>query len=130
MVELGIIDICCEVSMMSSHLALPREGHLAQFFHIFVYLKKHQKYALLFDLSYSDVKIDTFPKHEWTKLYGDVKEAMPPDMPEHFGKEVVTSFFVDADHAGEKLTHSSRSGFIIFLQMAPIYYLIETSEYS
>ena len=49
MVELGRIDICCEVSMMSSHLALPREGHLAQVFHIFVYLKKHHNSALVFD---------------------------------------------------------------------------------
>ena len=34
-VELDRIDICCEVSMMSSHLVLPREGQLAQVFHIF-----------------------------------------------------------------------------------------------
>ena len=27
-VELGRVDVCLEVSMMSSHLALPREGHL------------------------------------------------------------------------------------------------------
>ena len=30
MVELGRLDICCEVSMMSSSLALPRTGHLEQ----------------------------------------------------------------------------------------------------
>jgi len=30
--ELGRIDICWEVSMVSSHLALPREGHRAQVF--------------------------------------------------------------------------------------------------
>ena len=64
MVELGRIDICCEVSMMSSHLALPREGHLAQVFHIFAYLKKHHNSALVFDPSYPDVNIDTFPKHD------------------------------------------------------------------
>ena len=29
-VELGRVDICCELSMLSSHLALPREGHLEQ----------------------------------------------------------------------------------------------------
>ena len=81
MVELGRIDICCEVSMMSSQLALPREGHLDQFFHIFVYLNKHYNSSLLFDLSYPDVNIDTSPKHDWTKFYGDVKEDMPPDMP-------------------------------------------------
>ena len=51
MVELGRIYICCEVSMMSSHLALPREGHLSQVFHVFAYLKKHHNYALVFDPS-------------------------------------------------------------------------------
>eukprot|EP00957_Ditylum_brightwellii_P032495 2462558-Ditylum_brightwellii.AAC.1 len=30
MVELGRIDICSEVSMMSSHLAMSREGHMAE----------------------------------------------------------------------------------------------------
>ena len=38
MVELGRIDIFCEVSMMSSQLALPREGHLDQVFHILEYI--------------------------------------------------------------------------------------------
>ena len=81
MVELGIIDICCEVSMMSSHFALTREGHLDQVFHIFTYLKKHHNYVLVFDLSYPDVNIETFPKHDWKIFYGDVKESIPPDMP-------------------------------------------------
>ena len=30
MVELGRVDICLEVSMLSSHLAMPRQGHLEQ----------------------------------------------------------------------------------------------------
>ena len=111
--------------MMSYHLALPREGHLSQVFHIFMYLKKHHNYALVFDPSYPDVNIDTFPKHDWTNLYGDVKEAMPPDILEPLGKEVVMRCFVDADHDGDKLTRHSRSDFIIFFQMAPIYYCLE-----
>ena len=82
MVELGRIGIFCEVSMMYSHLALPREGRLAQVFHISAYLKKQHNYALVFDPSYPDVNIDTFPKHDWTKSYGDVNEAVPHDMPE------------------------------------------------
>ena len=121
--------------MMYSHLALPREGHLSQVFHIFAYLKKHHKSALLFESSYPDVNIDTFPKHEWTKFYGDVKESMPPDMPEPLGKEVVMRCFVDADRVEENSTRRSCYGFIIFLQMVPIYYCskrqntVETSPY-
>ena len=83
--------------MISSHLALPREGHLEQVFHIFAYLKKHHNYALTFNPSYPDVNIYTFLNHEWTKLYGDVKEAMPPDIPEPLGKEGVIRCFVDAN---------------------------------
>ena len=35
MVELGRVDMCLEVSMLSSHLAMPRQGHLEQLFHTF-----------------------------------------------------------------------------------------------
>ena len=135
MVEIGRMDIWCEVSMISSHLALPREGHLAQVFHIFAYLKKHHNSALVFDPSYPDVNIDTFPKHDWEKFYENVKESMPPDMPETLGKDVVMRCFVDVNHAWEKLTSRSCSGFIIFLQMPPIYYCskrqntVETSTF-
>ena len=86
MVELGRLDICCEVSMMSSHLALPREGHLAQVFHIFAYLKKHHNTRLVFDPSYPEIDPNTFVHHDWTKFYGNVKEALPPDMPKPLGK--------------------------------------------
>ena len=41
MVEISRVDICLEVSMMSSHLALPREEHLEQLYHIFANLKKY-----------------------------------------------------------------------------------------
>ena len=37
-IELGRIDIAMEVSMLSSHFALPREGHLQQGYHIFGFL--------------------------------------------------------------------------------------------
>ena len=135
MVKLGRIDICCEVSMMSSQLSLPREGHLDQVFHTFMYLKKHHNSDLVFEPSYPDVNIDTFPKHDRTKLYGDVKEAMPPDMSEPLGKVLVMRCFVNDDHAGEKLKRRSRSVFIIFLQMETIYYCskrqntVETSTF-
>ena len=51
MVELGRVDVCLEVSMMSSHLALPRESHLEQVLHIFAYLKKYHNTELVYDPS-------------------------------------------------------------------------------
>ena len=50
-VELGRVDICCELSMLSSHLALPRQGHLEEVLHMFAYLKSHKKSEMVFDPS-------------------------------------------------------------------------------
>ena len=66
MVELGRVDICCEVSMMSSHLALPREGHLYELYHIFGYLKKHHNSEIVFDPSDPVVDESLFDKKDWT----------------------------------------------------------------
>ncbi|KAL3789681.1 hypothetical protein HJC23_003882 [Cyclotella cryptica] len=38
--DLGHVDVCCEVSMMFSHLALPRRRHLEELFHVFAYLQR------------------------------------------------------------------------------------------
>jgi len=46
-VELGRIDIFVEVSMLSSHNAMPRVGHLEAVYHIFAYLKKHENSTLV-----------------------------------------------------------------------------------
>ncbi len=48
-VELGRMDICLEVSMLSSHLALPRAGHLEKLFQIIAYLKKYHNAEMVFD---------------------------------------------------------------------------------
>jgi hypothetical protein len=53
-------------------------------------------------------------------MYGDVKEMIPSYSPVSHGKEVDLRLFVDADHAGEQFTRRSRTGFIIYLNMAPI----------
>ena len=42
-VDIGRVDICAEVSMLSYCLDIPREGYLQKLFHIFTYLKKHHK---------------------------------------------------------------------------------------
>ena len=39
-VEIGRVDIVLEVSLLSSHLTLPRIGHLQAVYHIFGYLKQ------------------------------------------------------------------------------------------
>ena len=48
-VELGKINICLEVSMMSLHLAMPRKGQLDLVLHIFAYLHKYHNTELGYD---------------------------------------------------------------------------------
>jgi hypothetical protein len=117
-VELGRIDICCETSMMASHCAMPRQGHLEALFHMFAYLNSHDRSRLVFDDSY----LPTFPKQQvdWADFYPDAKEQLPPDMPAPRGKAVEMLCFVDADHAGDKVSRRSRTGVLIYLNRAPI----------
>jgi hypothetical protein len=62
-----------------------------------------------------------------------MEEAIPSNMPPPLGKDVDLCMMVDSDHAGEKRTQCSRTGFIIFCNLAPIIWLskqqvtIETS---
>ena len=59
-------------------------------------------------------------KADWTSFYGKVEEELPPKMPKPRGFPVNISAFVDANHAGNVVTHWSHTGIIIFVQNAPI----------
>ena len=72
MVDLGRVDICVELSMLSSYLAIPREGHLHKLFHIFAYLKKHHNNDMVLDPSVPDFDSDKFHRQYWSQtVYGD-----------------------------------------------------------
>ena len=68
-------------------------------------------------------------------VYGDVEEAIPPNMPSPLGKDIDLRMMVDSDHVGEKRTRRSHTGFIIFCNLASIVWLskqqttIETSVF-
>ena len=64
--KLRRVDICCEVSMMSLHLALPCEGHLKEMFHIFAYLRKYHNYEMVFNPSDPVVDERHFEEKDWT----------------------------------------------------------------
>jgi hypothetical protein len=119
-VELVRIAIITEVSMLYTHLCFPREGHLEAVFHVFAYLGLHHNASVVFDPTYPSVDMGTFIKTDWKSMYGDVKEMIPSDTPVPRGKEVDFRLFVDSDHAGEHFTRRSRTGFVIYLNMAPI----------
>ena len=119
-VELGRIDIITEVSELASYLALPREGHLEPVFHLFNFLDKRHNARIVFDPSYPVIDMSAFKDCDWKAFYGDVGKPIPPNAPEPCGKEVDLRLFVDSDHAGDKRTRRSRTGFLIYLNSAPI----------
>ena len=137
-VELGRVDICLEVSMMSSHLALPREGHLECLYHMFAYLSKYHNAEMLYDPTEPVINEAAFKREDWTYsniLEEDRQEVLPPKMPRPRGKGFVIRCFVDADHAGDSVTRKSRTGFIVYLNNAPVYWYskrqgsVESSTY-
>ena len=135
-VELGRIDICMETSAMASMMANPRVGHLNAVLHTFAFLKNKHNGVMVFDPSEPDIDESQFRKEDWSATaYGPCKEEIPPNAPTPRGIGFTMRAFVDSDHAGDSVTRRSRTGFIVFLNSAPIYWFskkqtsIETSSF-
>ena len=136
-VELGRIDMTVEVSMLASMMALPREGHLEQAFHMFAYLKNKHNAEMVLDPSIPNADDGEFPKHDWSHApYSSKRESIPGNLPEPrgYGFNIVAN--VDSDHAGDSITRRSRTGFIAHCNNAPMHWHskkqggIKTSSFS
>jgi hypothetical protein len=124
MVELGRIDICLETLMLLSHLTLPREGHLAQVFHIFAYLKKYHNTEMVFDPSDPIINEAEFERKDWTSSeFGHVsgEEERPANAPQPRGLCFTIRAKFDADYAANTVTRQSRTGSLVFLNSAPVH---------
>ena len=134
-VELGRIDIMTEVSELASFSAMPRQGHLDAVFHLYAYLKAKHNARMIFDPTYPDIDEGAFKKVDWKEFYGDIHEPIPPNAPEARGKDVDIVLYVDASHADDKKTRRSRSGYFLYVNMAPVAWLskkqatVETSVF-
>jgi hypothetical protein len=95
--------------MFYTYLCLPCKCHLEDVFHVFAYLVMHHNKRVVFDPTYPSLDIDTFTKNDWKSMYGDVKEMIAPVTR---GKEVDLRLFV--------YSNNLRTGFVIYLNMAPI----------
>ncbi len=124
-VKLGRVDINVKVSMMSSHLALPRVGHLREIYHVFAYLKAHSNTKMVFNLMPVAVDMNLFEQQDWLYLpYGceGLKEELPHNMPKACSPLMTMQVYVDTNHAGALITQRSQTGFLVFLNRAPIYW--------
>jgi hypothetical protein len=123
---------------MLSYLALPRMGHLKEVFHIFAHLKKHNNTEMVFNPTPVDFDRNPFEKKDWSfSPYGNevLTEGLPGGMPLPLGPLMTMRVYVDSNHAGDVLTQQSRTGLVVFLNNAPIYWspkkqtLCETSTF-
>ena len=122
--------------MLSSHNAYTRKGHFEAALHIMDYLKGKHNQRLALDPTYPDIDYETFKiDKDWMHFYSDVSEAITPNAPDPLGKIVDLRIMVDSDHAGDKSTRRSRTGFMIFMKMYLINWLskkqptVETSVF-
>ena len=99
--------MCLEVSMMSSHLALSREGHLEEVLHIFAYLKKYHNTELVYDPSDPVVDENDSEQSDWASSevgHVEGKEELPAKMPEPRGHGFIMRAKVDGDHASDTVS--------------------------
>ena len=102
MCELGWIDICTEVSMLSSYFMMPREGHLETTIHMFSFLKLKSNSRLIFDPMEPEVGKSDFVECDWHEFYTGATEAICPNAPKPLGKGVTLRMFVHSNHAGDQ----------------------------
>ena len=122
-VELGRADLVMEISALVSTMALPREGHICAVYQMFAFLKTRHNGVMVFDPTEPDIDETKFKKEDWSATpYGPCSEELPINAPEPLGIGFIMRAFVDSDHAGDMITHRSRTGFNIFLNCAPIYW--------
>ena len=106
--------------------------------HIFAFLYGKPRLTLYMDpacpeLNYS---VHMGNRSEFKEYYQDSEEEMPHKMPRPRGRPVVTSAFVGASHGANKVTRRSHSGYIIFVNRAPVKWMskrqqtVETSALS
>lgn len=120
MVELGRLDLYVYVSLLSSYLCQPRQGHLEAVYYLYGYLKAHDRSTMVFDSTYINWRDEDFPVYNWTDFYQVTTEELPSNAPAPRGMPVQINAFIDASHARNKVTRRSHTGILIYLNTAPI----------
>ena len=72
-IEIGRIYILIKVSLLSSHLAIPRIGHLQAVYRIFGYVKQVPKRRLYFDPKKPIISEDRLQIFDWENFYKDAR---------------------------------------------------------
>ena len=83
----------------------------------------------MLDPTYPNIDEKMFERRNWSSFYGDTQELKPEGMPKPLGHEMIIRAFVDADFASDQVSRRSRTGFIVMLNMAPVYWISRKQSY-
>ena len=80
---------------------------------------------MMFDPSDTVIDESQFDRKDWTASeFGlSLEEVLPKNMPQTCRMGFVMRSYVDVDHAGDSITHRSRTGFLVYLNCAPDYWM-------
>ena len=115
--EIGHVDINTEVSLLSSYLPMPRQGHLEAVLHKMSCLNLKHKLQLAFNLMYPDIDPSNFGECDYIDFYEGTFEAIPTNALSTRGKEVDLHIFIDSDCADNRQTRQSRTSLMIYMTM-------------
>ena len=79
--------------------------------------------------------MQVFKHNDWKSFYGNIEESIPSNASEPRGKNVDLWLYFNSNHAGEKRTRRSRTGFFVFMNTALVQWFskqqatIETSVF-
>ena len=120
--EIGRVDVVHEISILSQYQAVPREGHMEQLLRVFAFWKHKDRLSIYMDPRLPNVDYSQFisSQEDFKAYYFDAEEPMPHRMPVPQGASVWITAFVDASHAANRKTRRSHTGFLIFVNRAPI----------
>ena len=87
-IKLGRIDIMIKVPLLSSLVALSREGHLDAAEHASFHVGQRYNSKLVYDPSYPEIDHSVFKKCDWSEFHRDSKVDIPANIPEPQVKDV------------------------------------------
>lgn len=114
------------VALLFQYLVHPRQGHLEAIYHVYSYLKRHERSTMIFDDAMLTFNDNDFSTYDWTDFYGDVSEAIPSNAPKPRGNPIQMTVFVDANHAGNQVMRRSHTGILIYINSAPVTWYSKT----
>ena len=82
-----------------------------------LYYGGHERSRIAFDDSYVKFDESEHLDTDWTDFYGNVKEAIPLNVPEPRGKPVQSTCFIYADHARDHLMRRLCTGVLCYLKL-------------